>query len=185
MKQKYDQEKLVMNYTFWFHRKIFLLSNHNTQQKYAYEAILDKVLSNAPTTFFIDGPGGARKTLYRAILATIRSKHIIALATTSFGVIASILPSGRTTHSRFKISLDVEKNMTCRVSKQSGFAKLLRVAKLIIWDEAPMSKKKTIEALDKMLQDVNESDFPFGGKVVVFCGNFHQVIPVVFKATSQ
>lgn len=41
--------------------------------------------------------------------------------------------------------------MTCRVSKQSGLAKLLRATKLIIWDEASMSKKQTIEALDKIL----------------------------------
>ncbi|GLT72837.1 hypothetical protein SLA2020_447360 [Shorea laevis] len=75
--------------------------------------------------------------------------------------------------------------MTCRVSKQSGLAKLLRAAKLIIWDEAPMAKKQTIEALDQMLQDVNESDLPFGGKVVVFGGDFRQVLPVVPKATRQ
>jgi hypothetical protein len=48
-------------------------------------------------------------------------------------------------------SLDVEKNMTCRVSKQSG------LAKLIIWDELKHQWQKTkqietIEALDKMLQ---------------------------------
>jgi hypothetical protein len=90
----------------------------NAQQKYAYELILDKVFSNTSASFFVDGPGGTGKTfLYRAILATVRSKHIIALATASSGVAASMLPGGRTTHSRFKIPLDVEKNMTCRVSK--------------------------------------------------------------------
>ena len=46
-----------------------------------------------------------------------------------------------------------------------------------------MSRKKTIEALDKMLQDINESELPFGGKVVVFEGDFHQVLPVVPKAS--
>ena len=74
--------------------------------------------------------------------------------------------------------------MACRVSKQNVLAKLLRAAKLIIWDEAPMSKKQTIEALDKMLQNVNESDLPFG-KVVVFGGDFRQVLLVVPKATRQ
>lgn len=75
--------------------------------------------------------------------------------------------------------------MTCRVSKQSGLAKLLQATKLIIWDETPMSKRQTIEAFDKLLQDVTECSLPFGGKVVVFGGDFRQVLPVVPRATRQ
>ncbi|KAK1567783.1 hypothetical protein Q3G72_016603 [Acer saccharum] len=97
---------------------------------------------------------------------------MIALATTSSGLAASVLPRGRTAHSRFKILLSVEKNMACSVSKQSGLAKLLQHAKLIIWDEAPMSHQLAIEALDGMLQDINDSKQLFGGKVIVFGGNF-------------
>jgi hypothetical protein len=47
-----------------------------------------------------------------------------------------------------------------------------------------MAKKQTIEALDQMLQDINESDLPFGGKVV-FGDNFCQVLLVVPKATRH
>jgi hypothetical protein len=36
-----------------------------------------------------------------------------------------------------------------------------------------------------MLQDINESDLSFGGKEVVFGGNFCQLLPVVPKATRQ
>jgi ATP-dependent DNA helicase PIF1 len=176
-----------MNYTSWFHLKIFLLSKLlNAQQKNAYELILDKVFSNTSSSFFVDRPGGTGKTfLYRAILDIVRAKHIIALATASSRVAASILPSGHTAHSQFKILLNVEKNITCHVSKQSGLAKLLRATKLIIWDKAPMAKKQTIEALDQMLQNINESDLPFGGKVVVFGGDFRQVLPIVPKATRH
>ncbi|KAK4834880.1 hypothetical protein QYF36_001769 [Acer negundo] len=46
-------------------------------------------------------------------MATLRSKGMIALATTSSGVDASVLPGGRTAHSRFKSPLSVEKNMAC------------------------------------------------------------------------
>jgi hypothetical protein len=46
-------------------------------------------------------------------------------------------------------------------------------------------KKQTIEALDKMLQDINESDLPFGGKVVMFGGDFCQVLLIVHKTTRQ
>ncbi|KAG7958763.1 hypothetical protein I3843_10G033700, partial [Carya illinoinensis] len=151
-----------------------LASNHLTcEQKHAYELILETLLLNKPAAFFIDGPAGTEKTfLYKTLIAEIRSKHMIAFATASSGVAASILPGGRTAHSRFKIPLNIEKNSTCNV-------------KLIIWDEAPMSGKHSIEAVDNMLQDINDTNLPFGGKVIVFGGDFRQVLPVIQKSTKE
>ncbi|KAG7957667.1 hypothetical protein I3843_11G187300 [Carya illinoinensis] len=147
----------------------------NSEQKNAYDLILHTLVSNEAGAFFVDGPASTGKTfLYRALLAEIRSKNMIALATASSGVAASILPGGRTAYSRFKIPLNADKSSTCNVSKQGNLAKLLRLVKLIIWDEAPMSTKHSIEALDKMLQDINDTDLPFGGKVIVFGGDFRQ-----------
>ncbi|XP_041001096.1 uncharacterized protein LOC121246852 [Juglans microcarpa x Juglans regia] len=158
----------------------------NSEQKNAYDLILQTLLSNESTTFFIDGPAGTGKTfLYKALLATIRLKNMIALATVSSGVAASILPGRRTAHSRFKIPLNADKDSTCNVIKQGSLAKLLRLAKLIIWDEAPMSTKYSIEALDKMLRDINDIDLPFGGKVIVFGRDFRQVLPVIRKSTKE
>ncbi|KAL5575724.1 hypothetical protein UlMin_017423 [Ulmus minor] len=123
------------------------ISSLNRQQKYAYNLILNKVLNNEAGAFFIDGPEGTGKTyLYHALLATVRSKKLIALATASSGVAAALMPGDRTTHSRFKLPLDIEEKATCSVSKQSGLAKLLQTTKLIIWDEAPMINKRAIEA---------------------------------------
>ncbi|KAL5575313.1 hypothetical protein UlMin_017012 [Ulmus minor] len=161
-------------------------STLNEQQKYAYDMILQKVFANESAAFFIDGPGGTGKTfLYRAILATIRSKNLIALATASSGVAAGILPGGRTAHSRFKLPLQIEDNITCSVSKQSGLAKWLQLTKLIIWDETPMIDRRAIEALDIMLQDINDCNLSFGGKVVVFGGDFRQVLPVVPRGRKE
>ncbi|XP_035540203.1 uncharacterized protein LOC109004666 [Juglans regia] len=158
----------------------------NSEQRHVYNSVLENVFSNKTATFFVDGPGGTGKTfLYKALLAAVRSRKLVALATASSGVAASILPGGRTAHSRFKIPLDTDEHSMCCVSKQSAIAKLLRVARLIIWDEAPMSRKQHIEALDKMLRDINDSELTFGGKVVVFCGDFRQVLPVVRKGTRQ
>ncbi|KAG6713098.1 hypothetical protein I3842_05G134100 [Carya illinoinensis] len=158
----------------------------NSKQRHVYNSVLGKVFSNEAATFFVDGPGGTGKTfLYKALLAAVRSRKLVALATASSGVAASILPGGRTAHSRFKIPLDTDEHNMCCVSKQSAIAKLLRVARLIIWDEAPMSRKQHIEALDKMLRDINDSELIFGGKVIVFGGDFRQVLPVVRKGTRQ
>ncbi|XP_042988839.1 uncharacterized protein LOC122316384 [Carya illinoinensis] len=90
----------------------------NSEQKNAYDLILHTLVSNKAGAFFVDGPAGTGKTfLYRALLAEIRSKNMIALATASSGVAASILPGGRTAHSRFKIPLNADKSSTCNVSK--------------------------------------------------------------------
>jgi hypothetical protein len=57
------------------------------------------------------------------------------------GVAASILPTGRTTHLHFKISLTIDDVAFCNFTKQSVTAKLLRASSLIIWDEATMTKR--------------------------------------------
>lgn len=158
----------------------------NTEQRMAYDGIVTAVLKNEHKSFFIDGPGGTGKTyLYKSILATIRSKNLIALATASSGVAASILPNGRTAHSRFKIPINGEGKLTCNISKQSGLASLIKQSSLIIWDEASMAKKQTIEALDTMLQDITEVSMLFGGKVVVLGGDFRQVLPVIPRGTKE
>ncbi|XP_060959218.1 ATP-dependent DNA helicase RRM3-like [Cannabis sativa] len=158
----------------------------NLKQKNAFDLILNTIFNNQTGLFFIDGPGGTGKTfLYKTILAAVRSKKIIALAVASSGIAASILPGGRTAHSLFKIPLHLDNYSSCSVSKQSGLSKLLQLTKLIIWDEAPMSNKEAIEALNYMLKDINNSTLPFGGKVIVFGGDFRQVLPVVPKGTRE
>ena len=76
----------------------------NTEQRLAYDDILKAVDGDNGGVFFVDGPGGTGKTyLYRALLATVRGQGNIAVATATSGVAASIMPGGRTAHSRFKI----------------------------------------------------------------------------------
>jgi len=109
---------------------------------------------------------------------------MIALASASSGVAAAILPGGRTAHSRFGIPLQANESTMTNMSKQSGGAKLIKQAKLIIWDEAPMAKRHAIETVDRGFRDIMEKNVPFGGKVMVFGGDFQQVLPVVPKSTQ-
>uniref|UniRef100_A0A8I7BEE2 ATP-dependent DNA helicase n=1 Tax=Hordeum vulgare subsp. vulgare TaxID=112509 RepID=A0A8I7BEE2_HORVV len=46
-----------------------------------------------------------------------------------------------------------------------------------------MTKRQAVETLDRSLQDIMECALPFGGKVVVFGGDFRQVLPVVTRGT--
>ncbi|XP_071914002.1 uncharacterized protein [Coffea arabica] len=46
-------------------------------------------------------------------------------------------------------------------------------------DEASMAKTETIEAVHCLLTDIVESDVPFGGKTIIFGGDFRQTLPVI------
>ncbi|AQK61879.1 hypothetical protein ZEAMMB73_Zm00001d012949 [Zea mays] len=79
-----------------------------------------------------------------------------------------------------KETLNEEQSFT----KQSGTAKLLQKASLIIWDEASMTKRQAIEALDNSMRDImGRPELPFGGRTVVFGGDFRQVLLVVRKGS--
>ncbi|XP_022008025.1 uncharacterized protein LOC110907339 [Helianthus annuus] len=156
----------------------------NSDQRRVFDEIMAHVDNNRPGVFFIDGPGGTGKTfLYKALLAQVRSRGLIALATTSSGAAANNMPGGRTAHSRFKIPICVDNNSMCNIKKQSGVAELIRSSRLIIWDEASMAKRQAIEAVDRTLKDIIGVNLPFGGKIMVMGGDFRQVLPVVKRGT--
>jgi hypothetical protein len=132
-----------------------LASSLNLEQKVAYNEILEAVDSIDGGVFFVDGSGGTGKTfLYRALLAKVRGERKIGVAMATSGVTASIMPRGRTAYSSFKIPLNLEEGASCNFTKQSGTTKLLRMASLILWDEATMTKRQAVEALDKSMRDI-------------------------------
>jgi len=161
---------------------IKLAESLNTEQMEGFNEIFDHVIRNKGKVFFVDGPGGTGKTyLYMTLLAKVRSTDRIAVATATSGIAASIMPGGRTAHSRFKIPIKLQDNSVYNFTKQSGTAALLREASLIIWDEVAMTRRQAVETLDRSLQDITGCDLLFGGKVIVFGGE--HVLPVVPRGT--
>jgi ATP-dependent DNA helicase PIF1 len=81
----------------------------NEEQRATYDKIPSAVDTNQGRLFFVDGLGGTEKNyLYRVLLVTLRSQGKIAVATTTPDIAASIMPRGRTAHSRFKIPLTID-----------------------------------------------------------------------------
>jgi len=160
-------------------RDVPLLNQH---QRSIYADIIDAVHDPRPLdkTFFIDGLGGAGKTFfYRCLLSKVRSTCDITLSVASSGIAALLLEGGCTAHSRFKIPITgLCGSSTCYVPLNSPQAALIRVACLIVWDEAPMAHKHVFEAVNRTLQHVMGvvnhvlKDILFGGKVVVMGGDF-------------
>lgn len=63
----------------------------------------------------------------------------------------------------FKIPLDVDENATSSLTKNSAFAKLIKTASLIIWDECCMAHKLQLKVVNNLLQDLRETETPMGG----------------------
>ncbi|KAG6514057.1 hypothetical protein ZIOFF_024396 [Zingiber officinale] len=158
----------------------------NPQQKMAFDIITQSVVHNESKLFFIDGPGGTGKTfLYRSILAHLRKQGKIVIAVATSGIAATLLPGGRTAHSRLKIPLMPTADTLCKIEKQSDLAELIRRASAIVWDEAPMANRYSFESVNKTFQDIMGNVLAFGGKTMVFGGDFRQVLPVVKRGSVR
>ena len=94
--------------------------------------------------------------------------------------------SGRhTSHSCFNIPLDMDDTSHCNIHKNGLKADLLKQTVAIIWDEVPMQNRYCMEAVDRTLKDILDSDRPFGGIVVLWGGDFRQILPVVEKGNRE
>ncbi|CAN6930494.1 unnamed protein product [Brassica oleracea] len=174
----YDREKMKAEHD----RDIVKLTE---EQRKIYDEIVDAVANEKGGVFFVYGFGGTGKTfLWKLLSAAIRYKGEICLNTASSGIASLLLQGGRTAHSRFGIPINPDEFSTCTLIPGSDQANLVKAASLIIWDEAPMMSRHCFESLDRSMKDIlgNKDRRPFGGKVVVFGGDFRQVLPVIHGA---
>jgi hypothetical protein len=170
----------------------------NEGQRNAFGPVVEKALAgqvnlNGNNVFFLDGLAGGGKTFtYGAMAAAVRAEGHVAICVASSGLAAQLLPGGTTAHSRFKLPVaGLSATSPSYISKQSGLAELIRTARLIIWDEAPMMHRHLFELLDRTLRDIMSKvnpqleHVPFGGKVIVMGGDFRQLLPVVPRGTKS
>ncbi|XP_058768047.1 uncharacterized protein LOC131641761 [Vicia villosa] len=168
-----------------------LYASLTDEQRSIFEEIMDAVEKQEGGVFFLYGYGGTGKTfMWNTLSAALRSKKKIVLPVASSGIASLLLPGGRTAHSRFKIPVPTLENSICNIEKQDHLAELLKMTDLLIWDEAPMANKFCFESLDKSLRDImsgdtNASKRLFGGKVVVFGGDFRQILLVIPRGTRS
>jgi hypothetical protein len=157
----------------------------NLDQERAFASILDALRCGKGNVFFLDRPGGFGKTfVYSVLLAAVRCEGNVAIAMASFGIAALLLDGGRTSHSAFRIPIDVDRDSICSIIANFDTTKVIRVARFIVWDEAPAQHRHCAEAVDCTFRDILQCpNVPFGGKVVVFGGDFRQCPPVVARGS--
>ena len=160
-----------------------IVSKYTAEQRAVHERVLDAVKKGESLQLYINAKGGCGKTfLLNGILKSVRSLEgakCVALAMATTGIAAMLLVKGRTFHSRMKAPLNPDDESTLRIPAQSELAKLVRMAKLLVIDEATMLDNRQLAALDRTLRDLMGSVSPFGGKVVLLGGDVQQCLPVV------
>ncbi|XP_023644880.1 uncharacterized protein LOC17896811 [Capsella rubella] len=175
---RYNRDDLEEKHSEWVQKL-------TTEQRGIYNEITGAVFNDLGGVFFVYGFGGTGKTfLWKTLAAAIRSRGQIVLNVASSGIASLLLEGGRTAHSRFAIPLNPDEFAVCKIKPKSDLASLIQEASLIVWDEAPMMSKFCFEALDKSFSNIikNKDNKVFGGKVVVFGGDFRQVLPVIIGA---
>ena len=154
-------------------------------QSLVFNEVMEAVQNQHSLYQFIDARGGTGKTfVLNAVLAAVRSQETkgggsVALAVGTTGISSTLLHLGRTFHSRFKSPLSPNQDSFCNIDSQSTLADLIRLAKIIVIDEAPMLHRYHLEALDRTLRDLLDNDKLFGGKILICSGDFRQTLAVI------
>nr|XP_017245277.1 PREDICTED: uncharacterized protein LOC108216927 [Daucus carota subsp. sativus] len=156
-----------------------LYKNLNKEQLNAYESIIQSVRDKKGGVFFVYGSGGCGTTFFwNTVICRLRSEGQIVLPVASSGIAATLLPGGRTAHSRFHIPLKIDRHSIAGIKHGSPLAELIKQTSLIIWDEAPIQHRHAFECVDRSLRDVMSlvdpvrARLPFGGISIVFGGDY-------------
>jgi len=178
-RRKYDPVKLQTTVTC----NVPLL---NADQRVVYDVVTNAVATDDTLAMFVQGPGGTGKTfLLNTILASVRLDNKIALAVGSSGICATLLEGGVTAHSRLGLPFTHNAESTCNIAAESGKAQLLRAADLIVWDEITMAHKHLLEAFDRTMRNLCNDQRPWGGKRMLFAGDYAQCLAVVRRGNRS
>nr|GEU89691.1 DNA helicase [Tanacetum cinerariifolium] len=140
-------------------------------------------------TLWIDEASGTQnqEEIDNYISAELPSEKVDpeVLAVASSGIASLLLPSRHTTHSRFKLPLDVNDSSVCSVTKNTQLATLLKEIDLIVLDESSINDWQCFETLDRTLQDILDTPTNFfGGKPIMLGGDFRQTLTTQKKEVS-
>ncbi|GJT55148.1 DNA helicase [Tanacetum coccineum] len=159
--RSYNRDELTQEVTVLVQEVTVLVLKLNMDQKKIYDLIMDVAATDRQELIFVYGHEGTRKKfLWKTIINTLRSQGKIVLAVTSSSIASLLLPSGLTTHSKFKLPLELTDESMCKITRNTH-AGLLTL-------------KDTLDSPEKL----------FGGKRIVLGGDFRQT-PLVKKGATK
>ncbi|XP_004210953.2 uncharacterized protein LOC101239365 [Hydra vulgaris] len=130
--------------------------------------------------FFMDGPAGSGKIFtYNYLNAETISRGFKSATAAWTGIAATLLTNGSTLHGLFKLPVPILDNSTCNVTPNFKHEHFFKQVNLFLLNETSMIPKHALNAIDRLLKDVWNNNFAFGGKVILFGGDFRQILSVV------
>lgn len=167
-----------------------LYANANEDQKNIIDRVIREVQfhDTGSNVFCLTAHAGCGKTFtVEAIIHRLHSLNLKCIATAFSGIASTLLLGGKTLHNAFKLPIPCLENSVANVSANSSLGRQINSASLIIIDEISMCPVYVLKTVDRLLRDlctnVNDRAKLFGGKVVLLCGDFRQILPVVPRAS--
>ena len=158
----------------------------SAEQNSALCAILDMVRNPdiACPVMTVVAPAGTGKTMFiRHAVAKLNSINVSTMCVAASALAATLLPKGQTAHAALKIPIVCDDQSFC--SWSIALKEHLRNVSVIFWDEISMISYHVAETVDRSFRYLMQNDKLFGGKVVVFCGDFRQLPPVVKQGKGE
>ena len=138
------------------------------------------ILKTGANVFLTGEPGSGKTFTVNSYINYLRSQKINTAVTASTGIAATHL-NGRTIHSWSGIG--IKKELTPRdlavLCNNDQLVSRVQKTKVLIIDEISMLDAGVLSAVNLALKTICSSTKPFGGKQVVFVGDFFQLPPVV------
>ena len=90
-----------------------------------------------------------------------------------------LLVGGTTAHYLFGLPYKLTTSAQSSIHMESHRAAVLKSAHVLIMDEVSMLNKEHLRVIDTLLRVICNNVRPFGGKIILFGGDFGQLQPVV------
>ena len=153
------------------------LSLFTAEQHDAMQAIL--TATQGQHIFYVKASAGCGKSLFvNGLASKIRAENRHVMCVAASALAAAVLLGGRTAHAALHIPVPAYNDSMCCFTAAETAA--IRACEIIFWDEVSMVLDDVANCVDASLRHVMDNyDQPFGGKTMVFLGDFQQLLPVI------
>ncbi len=129
-------------------------------------------------------PAGTGKTFFvQEAVKILEQVGLTSMCVAASCLASTLLPNGRTAHQAFKIPLMCDDHSYCNWSRE--LRRQIAAVSVFFWDEVSMVSCAIAETVDRSLRQLMGIDVLFGGKVMVFLGDFRQLPPVIRKGNGE
>lgn len=142
--------------------------------------LINKIIEEKQNILITGSAGTGKSYTLNKIVKKCREDKINVAVTASTGT-AAININGMTIHKFLSFNIQTNKEYVNIMSKKPFWFNVvanIRWSKIIIIDEISMISADQLDLIDAILKKATKSDKPFGGKFMIFVGDFLQLPPI-------